>query len=213
MTGAEFYAYCLRRFKRTDKETEFYEAVTDVVMDVKLRYFFEDFKEEAYSSGIASLGDWKLSLPSDFGHLIGDMTLIDNAGNSHVLGKLTIEAFKELYPNNDATDVITGMPKHYCIFSGQVLLGQVPDSTDYNYQFDYSTEAAEVISSSTDPVPFCSRYRWIMRDLVLSELYSGMGFDDEAAKFKASGENGIALMIANDEWNVDATLTQDYHDL
>lgn len=212
MTGSDFYAYVLRVFKRTDKSTEAYEAMTDVVMDVKLRYFFEDFKVEAYSAAIVSLGDWRLSLPSDFGHLIGNVRLIDNNGSSRELNKLTVEAFKRKYPNNDGTDVIRALPEDFCVYSGQILLGSVPDSIDYNYQIDYSTEAAEVMSSGTLNVPFTDRYRWIMRELVLAELYDGVSQFDEGSRHKKKGEDGIQLMIANDDWNVDASMTQDYSD-
>lgn len=212
MTGSEFYDYVLRRFKRTDKETEVYEAMTDVVMDIKLRYFFEDFKEESYTGGIAALGDYKLSLPTDFGHLIGDVNLIHNSGNSRSLNKLTKEAFDRKYTNPNASDVVYVMPKDYCIFSGQILIGGVPDSIDYEYQISYSTEAAEEMDEDTDEVPFCNRYRWIVRNLVLAELYYGMGNDAEGDKFKKQGEDGIGLMIANDDWNTDATTTQNYSD-
>ena len=35
MLGSDFAAYLKRTFKRTDKDTEIYEAMTDVVMELK----------------------------------------------------------------------------------------------------------------------------------------------------------------------------------
>lgn len=213
MLGSDFYAYCLRVFKRTDKETDFYEALTDVIMDIKLRYFFEDFKEEAYSGAIVSLGDYKIQLPQDFGYLIGDAVLQDAGGNDKQLKKLDKATFDLKYPNPNSLLDQRSFPEHYCIYSGQLLLGPVPDSIDYQYQINYSTEAAEQITALTANVPFSDRYRWILRYLVLGELYSNMGFDSEGAKFKSKGEDGIALMVARDEWNTDPFSTQDYKDI
>ena len=52
MTGAEFYAYVLRLgFKRTDKETEFFEACTDAVEEMRRRFGFSaDGTEKSLSN-------------------------------------------------------------------------------------------------------------------------------------------------------------------
>ena len=76
-TGAEMLAYVKRKFKRPDKDTEIYEAATDTIADMRLQILSEDYKEEAYISGISSLGDYRIALPSDFGHIIGDVTVTD----------------------------------------------------------------------------------------------------------------------------------------
>lgn len=213
MTGAEFYAYILRRFKRTDKSTEVYEAITDVIMDIKLRYYFEDFKEEAYTASIASVGDYKLSLPSDFQHLLSNVIVIDTNGDGHPLTKLDKETFDSKFPNPNNANVITALPKFFCLFSGQILLGHVPDLTTYTYQMTYTTEAAETITTDTASVPFTARNRATLRDLVLSTLYYGMGLDDEGEKYERLGKEGLALMIANEEYNIDAPTQQNYQDL
>jgi hypothetical protein len=210
MSGADFYAYVLRVFKRTDKSTEAYEAITDVIMQIKLKYLFEDYKEESYTSGISTLGDYKISLPSDFGHLIGNVNLIDDTGNSRILNKRSKETFDRMYPDREAADVQRALPSDFCIFSGQIILGAIPDSTDYKYQINYTTEEAETITADTTAVPFTDRYRWTIRQLVLAELYFGLGFDDEGAKWKQLGEAGIQEMIANDEFNTGATDTVEY---
>jgi len=204
MTGLEFYNYILRVFKRTDKSTEIYEAITDTIMEIKLLYAFEDFKEETYTGGVSALGKYKIALPDDFGHLLGTILLIDDNGNEHALIRRTKETFDRLYPNPNSSNVNKGMPADCCIFSGQILLGVVPDSTDYSYQFSYSTEEATQIVAGTTSVPFTERYRWIIRAKVLEMLYFGLGFDNEAAKWQNKAMEGVSLMVANDVFNTDA---------
>ena len=43
MTGLEMYNYVLQTFKRTDKSTAIYQAITDTIMDIKIRFLSEDF--------------------------------------------------------------------------------------------------------------------------------------------------------------------------
>lgn len=210
MGGSDFYDYVLRIFKRTDKSTEVYEAITDALMEIKLLYAFEDFKEEAYTGGITALGEYKLAVPTDFGHLLGNVMLIDDSGNSRELTKRTKQTFDSMYPNPNASDVNKNIPSDFCIFSGQILLGDVPDSVDYNYQFSYSTEEATTIVSGTTSVPFTDRYRWVIRAKVLEMLYYGLGYDEEAAKWQNKAIEGISLMVANDVFNTDATEQVDY---
>jgi len=97
MTGQEFRDYIVRTFKRTDKDTEIYEAITDMVMDFKLNYFFEDFKSSDETLVIAGLGDYKIDLSSlAIGHIIGKVRILDDDGGSGALNKLS----KETYDRN-----------------------------------------------------------------------------------------------------------------
>lgn len=64
MTGSDFHDYVVRTFKRTDKTTEVYDAITDTIVDMCERMDFEDTKVEAYTTaGITTLGDYKIDLP------------------------------------------------------------------------------------------------------------------------------------------------------
>ena len=210
LTGAEFYTYILNVFKRTDKETETYEAITDMIMDMKLLFAFEDFKVEEYTQAIATIGDYKLSLPTNFQHLIGKIRCYDDNGVERILTKRTKETFDRLYPNPHASDVNTNVPQDFCIFSNQILLGDVPDSIDYYYEFSCSTEEGEEIVTGTTDVPFTDRYRKTLRQLVLGELYANLGYDEEAQKWKALGDQGLGAIMASETFNVDATESVDY---
>jgi len=210
MTGSEFYNYIVNVFKRTDKETEVYEAITDIIMEIKLKFAFEDYKVESYTQAISALGDYKLTLPTNFQHLIGKVRCYDDNGMERILTKRTKETFDRLYPNPHASDVNTNVPRDFCIFSGQILLGDVPDSTDYYYEFSYSSEDGTVITAATVEVPFTDKYRKTLRQLVLGELYANLGYDQEALKWKGLGDQGLAEIMASETYNVDATENVDY---
>lgn len=214
MTGSDFYDYCKRVFKRTDKETEFYECLTDVIMDIKLLFEWEDFKEEAYSSGISSIGDYKFSLPSDFGHLIGDVVWRDSYTNSQPLFKLSKSRYDELYPYPSASDYKTGIPQHYCIYGKEIFIGPAPDSTSYTYLINYTTEAATAMTSATTSVPFTDSYRWVIRDVLLGEFYDlYLNQFDKANYYKQKGQIGIEKMVANERNDVNAATVVAYQDI
>lgn len=207
MTGSEFYAYVLRKFKRTDKETEVYEAMTDVITDMRLQFYSEDYKEETYSSGISAIGEYKLGLPSDFGHIIGDISMIDTDDDQEypTLTKISKQRYDDMYPErllSDTNKMTTSHPRHYCIYGNQVFLGPVPDKTTYRYQFNYTTEDSDDIDSETDPVPFTEKYRNVVRSGVLAELYDGMENYEEANYWRTMYVDGLRKVVANDETNV-----------
>lgn len=211
MSGSDFYDYVLNIYKRTDKSTEVYEAITDAVMDMKLRFYFQDFQEEGYSTGIDTAGQYKLGVPTDFGHLIGDVTLIELGGGSRVLTKRSKQYIDEHYLTKEETTQTTGKPMDYCIYANQIYVLPVPDSTSYVYQINYSTEEATTMTSETTSVPFTSKYRETLRDLVLSKLWLGTTPDDaKAQKHLDLAEKGIAMIIANEDFNTQSVTNVEF---
>jgi len=211
LTGLEFYNYILRVFKRTDKETEIYEAITDVIMDIKLRYTFEDFKTVKADLTIPVANDYTIDIPVDFGHLIGDIVL--QGDTDRVLTKISKPKYDELYPEQTASDVSTGVPLYYCLFGNKFYIAPVPDKTTYTYQINYTTEAETQIISSTDDVPFTDKYRWVLRSLVLAEMYYNMGNDVEAQKWEQRGEAKLGIMVASEQNNIDYSVNLEFNDL
>jgi len=208
MTGAEFYAYVLRKFKRTDKSTEAYEAMTDVIADMRLQFLSEDYKEEAYSSGISTIGEYKLGLPSDFGHLIGDISVTDTSADEEwwTLKKVSKQEYDDMYLDRLLTDsdkVDKDCPVHYCIYANQIFVGPVPDKTTYRYQFNYTTEPTAEVTSATDPVPFTGyNERNTLRAGVLAELYDGMENYEESQYWRGMYMQGLSKIAINDGTNV-----------
>ena len=212
MTGLEMLTYIVRIFKRTDKDTELYEALTDTILDMKLRFEHDRFKVEAYSTSISALGDYKIDIPSDFGHMIGEMRCCDGT-NSVTLKKVTKAEFDRMYPNPNATDVTTAMPKHYCLFGEQFLFGDVPDDITYSYEFSYTTEAVEVIVAGTTSVPFSDRYRECLKFGVLMRLFAGLDDDEKAMKWKAHYDAEVQKIENTDRRNTSASGAVQYNDL
>jgi len=99
MDGATFYAYVLRKFIRTDKSTEVYEATTDTIANMLIKFKSDDFKEEAYITGISAVGDYQIALPSDFGHLIGNVSVIDTSDDNAYceMNKISKQTYDEKY--------------------------------------------------------------------------------------------------------------------
>jgi hypothetical protein len=209
MTGSEFATYVKRKFKRTDKDTELYDAATDTILLMQVKFAPEDFKEEAYVSGISSVGEYQIGLPDDFGHIIGTASIIDTADDEYYcpLKKISKQKYDELYSDRLYTDtnkMHTAVPQHFCIYAGQIYLGPVPDKTTYQIQINYSTETTSEVTSSTDPVPFTSelRHRNVLRNGVLFELHDGLENFEEAAYYKQLFLDGLNDIIKQERANI-----------
>jgi len=183
MSGSDFYAYILRTFKRTDKSTELYEAITDACQEMAQRFPFDELSNETNTTDTISVaGDYRISLESDFEMLISDIVVIDGT-DSWPLIKRTKSEFDELYPNPSASNVPTAKPIDYCIYDGVIYLGPVPDKTTYSYKISYEQEPGTIISG-TASVPFTDKYRRPLKYLVLHYEYSDLEMDEAAAKYR-----------------------------
>lgn len=208
MTGAQLYTYILEVFKRTDKSTEVYEAITDVVMDMRLRFNSEDFKTtSANLSGCSSIGDYTLTLPTDFKRIIGDVMVRDSSSDQayDTLAKISIQEYNVKYPdrfNTSTGNRNTGTPRHYCVFGGDILVGPPVDKTTYLFKISYSQEAATDITSATSDVPFSSHYRKTLRYGVLEQLYLMMENYEESTLWGNKYREDVGLIVLNDMNNV-----------
>lgn len=204
MLGSDFRDYLVRTFKRTDKDTEIYEALTDVVMDIKLSMKAEDFKAEIITLTIPVSGNYTVAVPTDFGHMIGVLTAVNPAGGSWDLIKVTKEKYDLLYPYQHETAVIKGSPLHFCLYGNTFYIGPKPDLTTYKYQLNYTTEAATAMTALTANVPFTTKYRQYVKDMVLARLYIDLDDDEQASKYTGLGANGLNKIITNELYNTDA---------
>ncbi len=186
MSGSDFYAYVLRRgFKRTDKSAEVYEAITDAIQALRIRFSFDEAEVEAESTDtIATLGEYKLDNETDMGLLMG-VIIEDNDTGTPLVQKSKAQ-FDALYPGINV-DSIRGYPKHYCVFGGQILIGPAPDSVDYVYRLSYSRRAGTV-TSSTSGVPFTDVYREMLAQFTLARLWADLDEEQKADKCTMRGE-------------------------
>jgi hypothetical protein len=199
MDGASFYAYVLRTFKRTDKETESYEAITDAVMTISREFDFQEIQDETVTTDtITSLGDYKLSLESDTGFLVSDV-IIRDGDSSRPLELITKDRFDALYPNPASATVNKAKPIHACIFANQIYLGPVPDDTDYQYYVSQATKLTAAITSGTASVPFSGfDMRECLKLFTLQKMYGVLENQELEAMNGMKAESMLKKIIAKE---------------
>lgn len=204
MTASDWRNYLLRLgFKRTDKDTEIYEATTDAIQEMRRRLMFDEAETESTTTDtISVLGDFKLSVESDFGLLLG--IVMEDGTNAHELVKKSKAAFDSLYPDHNVTND-RGYPKHFCLYAGQIYIGPIPDRTSYVYRKSYSRRAG-TITSTTTGVPFTNVYRDVLGDNVLSRLYKGLEEFDKSAAFRQDFESMFAMSVRRERINAGSSL-------
>lgn len=205
MSGQELFDYIQRTLKREDKVTEVYDAITDTIMDMCEKFGFEENKVEAYTtSGITSLGDYKIDLPDNFGHLLGDVRWSDQ-DDSHTLAKLSKQQFNEMFPDPDGDDPIDGEPTHYCLFGRQILLGPVPDDITYEYQIDYSAFPDSAITANSVNVMFTDNARECVKFGTLARFYDDLEEQPMADRYQAKYDATLYEFVSRETRNTRST--------
>lgn len=211
MTGLAAYNYFLSAFKRTDKSSEFYLALADTVMDMRARMISEDaLKVSTALTGISAIGDYILNLPTDFGHLIGDVLIKDTAADDVYLplNKIIKTEWDIKYNQALATAVgnrLTGTPVDYCIFAKSIYIGSPVDKTTYEFKINYSAEDVPTYTSATATIPFCDQFREVVRAGCLYRMYREIGNYPESDIWGAVYVDGINKIVENDDFNRDGS--------
>lgn len=207
MTGTEFLAYIKRQFKRTDKDTEIYDAATDTVIDMRLRMYSEKYKVRSASTSLSTVGDYAMAVPDDFGHIIGQISFKDDTDEQTYppLKKISVEDFDRLYPDRmlDIAERNTGVPKHFCVYGEVIYVGPCIDKTTYKFYINYTEEDMEDIDGSTTTVPFTDQYREAVKAGTLMRIYRDLEVYAEADVWERIYEQGIAKIAASDSVNAD----------
>lgn len=206
MTGAEMLAYVKKIYLRSDKDSEIYEAITDTVLDIRSTIDTEEFSTVSSAlAGISAAGDYLLTLPTDFGRIIGDLLIYDSSANTEYtpLKKLTKDVYDTRFSNVlvASGSRFKGTPSHYCIFGGQIYLGPAVDSTNYAFKINYTQQDTTEIDANTDPVPFTDEYREIVRYGVLARLYEMQELYQEAQYWGTRFLAGKGVIEDNDMMN------------
>lgn len=199
MTGTEWRDYVLRAgFKRTDKDSELYEATTDAIQEMRRRFMFDEAEVEMTTTDtISVLGDFKIDLEDDFGLLLG--VTIEDGDTSTPLTKVSKSRFDELYPSINV-DNDRGYPCHFTVYAGQFQIGPAPDQTSYVYRHTYSSRAG-VITSAAAGVPFTNLYRDVLCDNVLARLYRGLDDFDKSNYYRAAFEEQMIYSTRRERQN------------
>ena len=204
MIGSDWRDYVLRLgFKRTDKDTELYEATTDSIQKMRRKFMFDEAEAEATTTDtITVLGDFKLTVESDLGLVLG--IILEDSDTGTPLLRIPKWRFDELYPSVNV-DTDKGYPKHYCLYNGQIYIGPIPDSVSYSYRISYSRRAGTV-TSSTAAVPFTNLYRDVLAYDVLFRLYLGLDEPDKASSYKQLFDEGFDEITRRERVNSGSTI-------
>lgn len=199
MTGSEWRDYILRLgFKRTDKDTELYEATTDGIQEMRRRFMFDGAEVETTTTDtITVAGDYHIDVEDDFGLVLG--VILEDTNTGTPLRKISKHEFDLLYPGIHV-DNNNGYPRDYCIYAGQILIGPFPDRVTYVYRVSYSQRAG-TITSSTTGVPFTNVYRDVLANLVQSKLYLVMEEYDKANLYRQIFETSFELATRKERIN------------
>lgn len=207
LSGSSMYDYVLKVFKRTDKSAEVYEAMQDTIDDMTKRHPFREMKVEAYTTaGITTATDYRLEIPLDFEHLLGDVRLIDGS-SSKPLNKLSKAQFDIKYPYLSDPNTSPNVPKDFCLWNNQILIGPIPDLSTYGYEISYARKNTTTIDSSTAAVPLSDNHRDTIRAGVLARLFEVMEDYEKAAYWHARHDRDMNIIIGIDYKNEDAPRT------
>lgn len=209
MTGPDFLTYVKKKFKRTDKDDDLYDAITDAIAELRRVYSFdEDETEMTTTAVISALGQYKIAVEDNLGLLQGEIVVLDN-DDSFQLIKMSKQVFDQTYPNPAATNVSMDKPKHFCIYAGNIYLGPVPDKTSYTYRLNFSKRGATV-NALTTSVPFTKHYREPLREGVLMKAFDGLD-DDQFQKYAAKWTFFKDQIMVREERNQKGTGAIQYH--
>ena len=180
MTGAELLAYIKRTFKRTDKDTELYEAITDTITAIKNKKPTEDFR--AYSDISVSANDWRFAYESDFEY-VTKFVLLDG-DDSRTLKRISFSKIMDLEQYPDRSGVDTDKPSHVAV-EGKYIYIFRPSDDSYTLRVWHTTATDDyAVAAGTDPVPFSARYREMLKAGALYRIYRDLTLDNEAAKWE-----------------------------
>lgn len=197
LTGSQMAEYIRRGgWVRDDMDTELYDALTDTILEMEQLFDFAERETETTSTDtITTLGDYAIDIEADFGNLIS-VKVIDGTF-SQKLTKTSKSMYDLLYPI-PSNDQIRSFPDRFCLFGRQLLIGAPPDKISYQYVMAYSKRLTEAIDASTDPVPFSSDYREVLKDGTLARLFENVGNYDRANRFAGKYSGGL-LRITSKE--------------
>ncbi len=211
MTGLQTLNYILQTFKRTDKNAEIYTALADTIMDMRSRMISDDFSAvSAALTGISAVGDYELTLPTDFGHLIGDVLIKDTASDDVYLplNKIVKTEWDVKYNqalSTSAGNRLTGTPMEYCFFAGKIYLGSPVDKLTYEFKINYTTEDLPTYTDVTAAIPFTDQFREVVKAGTLQRMFREVGNYPESDIWGSVYIDGVMNIIENDDFNRDGS--------
>lgn len=201
MSGADWYTYVLEDFKRTDKEDAIFNATKDIIDDIRLRVPTQDDESQTTTTDtISTLGDYRIDLEDNFGMMVANV-LLQEETLGRPLDKISKAEFDRRYLLYGTGSAFRGVPEAFCVFGGQILIGPVPNSTDYSYVVSQTDDPHSEYTIDSVSIPFTNRYRLIVKNGVLSLTFKGVRNDDQAAIYGTLYENGMRKLEKREDRN------------
>jgi hypothetical protein len=192
-------------------DDELYDALTDTVMEMEQLFRFDEREKETTTTDTITVsGDYKITLESDFGHLI-NVVLVDS-DTTIPLDRISKTAYDLLY-NTPPSNEDLGYPKHFAVFANQLYIGPPPDDVTLSYRLAYSQRLTSVIDATTDPVPFSGKYREVLKDGTMRRLFKNLKHWDTAAAFKNDFLEGMNRAMAQERRNRGGAVNVAYNDV
>ena len=190
-TRLEFLSYVKRIFKRTDKDTEIYEALNETIQDIGRRRPLGDYKFQSWVPCVVGQEDYPL--PSNLLQLMHPIRLLE--GNSttdsgYPLHFLSKEEYDIVEPNPNRTSPSTGKPWAYTIFSDSILLTDPPDSANYLIEISWG-KIPTSLDSDSDVHSLTENWDEVIKWGTLWRLFAGVGLYEDATFWEAKFEDPV----------------------
>lgn len=200
LTGLQMKAYVISSgFKRDDMDDEIYDALTDTIMEMEQAFQFDEREKESTTTDtITVVGDYKIDLEPDFGHLV-TVVLLD--GDTSMPLMRVSKAVYDLRYTTPPSNENLGYPEAFAIFGGKLYIGPPPEQTSYQYRLSYSQRLTSVIDASTSPVPFSAQYREMLKDGSMFRLFKNLKNWDSAAYFKSDFGDAMTRVMNRERRN------------
>lgn len=195
MTRLQFLSYIKRQFKRTDKNTEIYEALNETIKDIASRYSFDVYSFQSWIPCIVEQNDYRL--PTNLLQISHPIKLLDGSSTGDSgkrLSYITKEEYDVIEPNPNRTSPDTGKPSMYTIYGGSILLTSIPDSTDYLVEINWG-KIPTSLDVDSDTANFSSMWDELLKWGSLARLYAGIGLEGEGGwgnRYEAQIKNMIS---------------------
>jgi len=202
MTRLEFLTYITSVFKRTDKNTEIYQALNDTIKDIAARHPSEAYSFQSWVPTVDGQEDYPL--PTDLLHLAHPIRCLEGSATNDdgkALVKLTKEEYDVIEPNPNRTSPDTGEPWAYTIFSNAILLTDIPDDQGWILEINWG-KIPTSLDDDGDTSSFKSTWDEILQWGSLWRLFAGIGMYDEANYWEQKYEDplkGIPKMVRQDK--------------
>ena len=128
MNRLEFLTYVTQTIKRTDKDTEVYQALNDTIKDIASRGQLHEYSFQAYTQTVVGQEDY--TFPGDLLHIKHPIRLLEGNASGNTgwnLEKISKEKYDEYEPTPNRANPVCGRPLYYCIYANSILLTPIPD--------------------------------------------------------------------------------------